>query len=109
MLHKCDASHEFARRRGPRGRGCGARGTEDRLEGRPASCRRSKAAEVGGLVPLVDAGPAQAALRRGRALAATRAQALRNTRFGALAKPFAVALAADFGIGVCHGNRPPSV
>ena len=41
VRHKCAASHEFARRRGPRGRGCGARGAEDRLEGRPASCQRS--------------------------------------------------------------------
>ena len=33
----CVANHGFARRRGPRGRGCGARGVEDRSDGRPAS------------------------------------------------------------------------
>ena len=31
----CDASHGFSRRRGPRGRGCGTRGVEDRSDGRP--------------------------------------------------------------------------
>ncbi len=33
--------HGCACRRGPHGCGCGARGAEDRSDGRPASCRRS--------------------------------------------------------------------